>query len=311
VSKRWQLRILQGVHTGATHELATGSYDIGSDFAGDIALLDANVAPRHLRLSIEAAGAYVEAYDGAPLSINGTPPTVNGRVLLGATDLVECGGTAFRVEALPESMPAAQPPEEDQPSDARSPGAAQRMSRWRWSVIVPVLAMVLAPGVALWQLLHAPEARAPLSPAQHPAPVPPRDDIVSRVREFVGDEHLVIQRGSKAEVIISGVTHAKGAREQVQRIRAEYAGAVEIKDEVSYVEDEAPRQVELPQRITDVRAGPVRWFRTADGDRYFEGSQLQDGAEVVRIGLDAIVFRRAGRLTEYRPAELGWEGVQR
>jgi hypothetical protein len=307
MNTRWRLRVLEGVHAGATSGLAAGSYSVGSDFDCDIAVLDDGVSRRHLSLELAADGAYLSVCDGAAVSVDAEALIGDGKVALAKGSVVHCGAMAFTVE--PPGPPAASSHgnDADLPKEMVGRRSAKPVRGRRWLLGAPVVAVLIALSAASWQLFHMPavpreiNSAAPATVSGPPAP-PAADEIVNRVREFVGDEDLVVERGVKGEVIVSGVTSGKSVQRQLQRIQADYAGTVEIRDEVSYVTHEAPRQVQLPQRITDVHVGEVRWFRTADGGRYFEGSQLDDGAEVVRIGLDAIVFRREGRLTQFRPA---------
>jgi hypothetical protein len=44
----------------------------------------------------------------------------------------------------------------------------------------------------------------------------------------------------------------------------------------------------------------ARYLQTANGARYFEGGQLQDGAEIVSIALDEVVFMKNGQRLRWR-----------
>lgn len=79
--------------------------------------------------------------------------------------------------------------------------------------------------------------------------------------------------------------------------------ALEVVDHVRDADPAAPRTATtlggtagIPE-ITTVFAGDgdQRYIETADGSRYFEGARLKEGATVVSIGPDEVVFERGGQ----------------
>lgn len=146
--------------------------------------------------------------------------------------------------------------------------------------------------------LRAPDARLAVPAKQFEA----RDQLVARVREFLGDDRLSVQRDAQGRIVVSGKTQAKVVKQQIADIKNEFKQTIEIVDRVTYVSDNKPHStIRLPQRITDIYVGEeMRWFQTADGMRNFEGSVLEDGAEVVRINIDGIVFRKDGKLAIFK-----------
>jgi len=309
----WKLAVVEGVHAGGEHLLPDGVYVVGSDLGCDIVLFDEGVLAQHVRLHVEGRRARAQRLNNAPLMLNGNEASGETAVLASG-DVLRVGGGAFSLTAFGT---AAAPSPETQAAIAAARAAAARHTVQpgiRWTMMVPIIA-VLAVLATAFTHRERPAAFTTKGASTTPPPdvemqikklgqgqaTPPekRDELVIRVREFIGDENLAVDRDAKGRVVISGSTRAKNAHQQVQRIQKEYTGSVEIIDKVAYVNDSTPRQIRMPQRITDIHVGDIRWFRTADGARYFEGSQFEDGAEVVKIDMDNIVFRHHGRLVVF------------
>jgi hypothetical protein len=51
--------------------------------------------------------------------------------------------------------------------------------------------------------------------------------------------------------------------------------------------------------------GEAGYFKANDGTRYYEGSILKNGAEVVSIGSDQVIFRQGGKVFSYQAAQTG------
>ena len=56
----------------------------------------------------------------------------------------------------------------------------------------------------------------------------------------------------------------------------------------------------MPLRIVEVQADEPAHFRTADGARWFVGARLPDGAEVLRIEAEQVLFRRGDRTVAFK-----------
>lgn len=339
MSNACKLVVVAGAHAGAETTLADGICLVGSDFGCDIILLDAGISPRHLRLRIKEGRISVERLLGSQVTLHGMPAD---QVMFEVMDKDEIGigGAVFRlhgvVDPLPQEVPVA--PEaivateepalpndldDDTPTleilDASGPGPVQGSQaaiapepppekRQRHHPVIwglPLTVVVIGLGAFFGS--RALQASAPLRMPQAKLAMPApeaRDELVARVREFLGDDGLNVQRDPAGRIVVSGKTRAMAVKQQLADIRNEFKGTIEIVDRVAYVSDnKAHNTVRLPQRITDIHVGEVRWFQTADGMRNFEGSVLEDGAEVVRINIDGIVFRRDGKLAIFKLTE--------
>lgn len=317
-----KLLVLEGAHAGAEIALADGIYLIGSDLGCDLVLLDPGVAGKHLRLRVENGRVGAERIGEAIVMLHGVPMQEASFSPLDK-DEVGLGSAVFRLvgvaaPAVTAAEDADEPPAleifDDTPapsSDAAQAGlaaaahaAAPRAGRRHHPVVWGLPLSVIVVGLTAFFGSRALQASAPLRLPDAQLAVPAaemRDELVARVREFLSDDGLNVQRDLQGRIVVSGKTRALVVRQQLADLKNEFKEAVEIVDRVSYVSDNDPHTtVRLPQRITDIHVGGVRWFQTADGMRNFEGTVLADGAEVVRIGIDGIVFRKGGKLAIFR-----------
>lgn len=314
-----KLLILEGVHAGAELFLAEGLYMVGADLGCEVVLLDIGVDKQHLRLSVSGNHVNIERLGDAQVMLHGRAIEGKSFILLDG-DVVRLGGAAFSVASI-----ASQPLETAMAQDEGEKDAAAaeigpeegRLPRRRLArVLVPLLALLVLVGVGgSLRVLGGGDAIAGLSQVP-PAAERRRDDavhagataaavadadLVPRVREFIADDALDVRLDGAGRIVVSGTSKKGLVREQIQRIAKEYAGTIEIVDEVSYMLDEGKQsKIPLPQRITNVSVGRTSWFQTADGAKNFVGSKLADGAEVIRIDMDSVVFKRDGRLTVFR-----------
>lgn len=310
-----KLLILEGVHAGAELFLAEGLYMVGADLGCEVVLLDTGVDKQHLRLSVSGNHVNIERLGDARVMLHGRAMEGKSFILLDG-DVVRLGGAAFSVASIaPQPLETALAQDEGDKDAAAAeiePEADGLPRRRPARVWVPLLALLLLVVVGgSFSVLGRGEAIAGLSPVP-PAVERRRDDavhasatanadLVPRVREFIADDALDVRLDGAGRIVVSGTTKKGLVREQIQRITKEYTGTIEIVDEVSYMLDERkPRKIPLPQRITNVSVGRTSWFQTADGAKNFVGSKLADGAEVVRIDMDSVVFKRDGRLTVFR-----------
>jgi hypothetical protein len=311
-----RLLVVEGLHVGAELFLAAGTYTIGADLLCDMVLLDAGVEKQHLRLRVDSAGVGAERLGDAAVTLHGRTLAQTGFSVLDG-DIVRIGAAAFSVTGVDHDVkPSA--PESDSAdvaavsnADADLPGI-KRHRRF----VLPLSIFLTLVGMGIFFGTRALELSRQSRPAQnlakaslHLAAVAPAEppgnekngEYVARVREFMADDALDVRFDKTGRVVVSGRTSKAYLKEQLQRIRKEFEGTVEIVDAVSYVVDKGkPEKILIPQRIVDVSLSEPRWFLTADGTRNFEGAQLADGAEVVRIGTEGIVFRRNGKLTVFQ-----------
>ena len=324
-SKR-KLKVLDGIHAGAELVLADGTYVIGSDFTCDMILLDKGVAKQHLRLRVAGQHIDAECMSDAGLELDGIKPSTSdvrfidgvtitlGQVNLTIWQSAPSDSEPGMLQELPAPAPA--PQQEmaipvmaanaiaDMP--ARSPAA-------RYVLMSLAVISLLAGGFYFASRFKAGILSQPRFPIQRdeaerlskaPAPASP-EAFLERAQEFLTDDSLEVTLDKKGRIVVSGKTSSDRTRNDLQRLEKEFAGAIEVVDKVAYVFNKTPGDTQnnllpLPQAITNVSVGKPSWFQTADGTRNFVGSKLADGAEVVRIGLHDVIFKRDGKLIAFQ-----------
>jgi type III secretion protein D len=137
------------------------------------------------------------------------------------------------------------------------------------------------------------------------------DELVQRAREFLADPGIQPRYAGAGRLQLAGrpqqLTEAAELDRRLAQLRADLGQAVLLQDGLDRsqlrVAAAEPVVHPLPVRIAEVHADEPAHFRDADGARYFEGARLADGAEVVRIRADEILFRRHGREIRYAVVE--------
>lgn len=313
------LIVQEGAHAGAAIALPEGAYLIGSDLDCDLVLLDHGVARRHLRLVVEAAGVRAERLADAAVSLHEVA-VADSSFSICDGDCIRLGNAVLRLIGIPappapspdifDETPTLEIVDAELPAGVSAPPVAaaestpppekRRTHPVFWGLPLAVMVIGIGSFLGSRALQAAAPLRAPLASFSAPREEP-RDELVARVREFLGDDGLDVQRDLQGRIVVSGKTRAAVVKQQLSDIRNEFKETIEIVDRVAYVSDNnAQNTVRLSQRITDIHVGAVRWFQTTDGMRSFEGSVLDDGAEVVRISIDGIVFRRNGKLAIFK-----------
>ncbi len=118
------------------------------------------------------------------------------------------------------------------------------------------------------------------------------EELATRVREALGDPGLKVTYLAGGKVRLQGSSEDLNLVTQVQRLRADLAGVVQIEDLVVHTEAaKQPVQRPLPLRIVSVNPGPNGSFTTDTGARFFVGAVLSDGAEVSAILSDGVAFK--------------------
>ena len=133
------------------------------------------------------------------------------------------------------------------------------------------------------------------------------DELVQRAREFLVDPGSQPRYTGAGRLQLAGkpqqLTEAAALERSLSQLRADLGAAVTLADALDRsqlrVAAAEPVVHPLPVRISEVHADEPAHFRDAGGARYFEGARLADGAEVVRIRADEILFRRNGREIRY------------
>jgi type III secretion protein D len=303
-----KLKVLEGLHAGAELDLPDGTYIIGSDLQCDLVLLDPGVEKQHLRLHVENRRVNAERLGDARTEVRGA--LVASKAFgIGDGDVVRLGPAAFSL-VVPRDAAAghsvdgqALPETQDYPPSGNPQEALAGNGRRRIALALSILAFLVGTGAFIGlRAFEVPPAKAgAFSPADTaPLPATSGQDYAARVREFILDDRLDVRLDPNGRIVVSGTTQKAEVREQIARLQKEFAKSVEIVDRISYVLDKTPpNRIQIPQRIVDISMGSPRWFKTADGTRNFEGSTMADGAEVIRIGMNGIVFRRNGKLTVF------------
>jgi hypothetical protein len=118
------------------------------------------------------------------------------------------------------------------------------------------------------------------------------DDLVRRVTGLLPDKSLQARYAGTGVVRVTGTSTSKALREEIRRLNDDLSEVVRIDDAITYnLPPDPPMLRPLPFRISSVSPGPTGSFGTDTGVRYFAGSVLSDGAEVVAIRADEIEFK--------------------
>jgi hypothetical protein len=141
-------------------------------------------------------------------------------------------------------------------------------------------------------------AAAPQTPARKATEL---EEALRRAREFITDDGLQIAGDpTKAKrIVVSGSTRMPSVKRDIERLKREFAGYLEIDDRVAYVLDDERKGSRLMERITEINVGEFSWFRTSDGTRYFLGSVLEDGSTVEAITPRGVVVERDDKRTVF------------
>lgn len=117
--------------------------------------------------------------------------------------------------------------------------------------------------------------------------------LVEQLREALGAPDLQIGYDGQGQVRVEGTTADMAVkarlREIVQRRSRDIDDRVVLLD---MRENKERAKLTLPLRITDVMLGEPAYFRSDNGGRYYVGATLPDGAEVMAIDEERILFRR-------------------
>jgi hypothetical protein len=128
-------------------------------------------------------------------------------------------------------------------------------------------------------------------------------ELVQRAAEYLDDAGLEVSYAGHGHVLVTGRSTLVETKARAKQLERELGKIAVLDNHAIYIdapETKKPSPV-LPVRIVGVysESGEVRHFVTDDGTRYFEGSRLSDGAEVLSIGSGEIVFKRAGQTLTY------------
>jgi type III secretion system YscD/HrpQ family protein len=330
------LLVRSGKHEGASLELPETAYVIGADADCDIVLTDSGIAPRHCRVTRHASGVSVwdirpgKARLLRPLAVSQENGECRSTYAIGSTQLVFSHRAPEPSERVCEPEPARRRSRAliatsallvvlllttiviaaaDQIAARMRSGVAERVEKGDASLRAQGFSTVRFQLTKQGDLelvgtvaTAAEKSRLRLwiaSGAYQSArfKVHAADSITQQVRDALADESVRV-RFDRGRLRIEGTTSNPAVRKRIQTVTEDLKGVIPIEDRVAYVEAvDAPGP--LPVRVRDVKVGDARYFSSDNGERYFEGAVLPDGAEVIAIEATQIRFRRNGRVLVY------------
>lgn len=128
-------------------------------------------------------------------------------------------------------------------------------------------------------------------------------DLVATAQTYFSDTALTVAYLGRGRIEVTGTAARAQIEPRIRNYMKDARPALEVVDHVRDADPAAPRTATtlggtagIPE-ITTVFAGDgdQRYIETADGSRYFEGARLKEGATVVSIGPDEVVFERNGQ----------------
>lgn len=314
-----ELRILSGLHRGATLPLGGERYVIGASDDADVVLLDPGVAERHATLRHDGEHWLLAALEGsvhspasdAVLEEHALVP--GGSLRIGAVWVgVSAAGTPW-IDAPPLSAAAAASPgpaaPQTGPDAIEAPPAVQPRQRRRRAFFLPALAGTVLAGVASLALSARPDpaaapavaAAAPEAPvAPEAAPEPPNPAALGQAfRKRLADVDMLRRFDLQLE---ERSWRMKGALDEEEtlrfrRILAEFVKTNHIDFPIDVQLGGADSL--LPFQIQQLVTGNQASIVTSDGQRLYPGDEYK-GVRLTAIDGNRISF--AGR----EPIEVRW-----
>jgi Inner membrane component of T3SS, cytoplasmic domain len=133
--------------------------------------------------------------------------------------------------------------------------------------------------------------------------------LVQHVAGYLDDPGLTVTHVGNGRLLVSGRSTRPETRARQRQLVQELRGVAEI-EVVASMMDAPPadkQNLELPVKVVGIydAVGAAGYFKANDGTRYYEGSILKNGAEVVSIGSDQVIFRQGGKVFSYQAAQTG------
>jgi len=311
------VRITAGQHLGAQARLRDSPVRIGSAVDNDVVLRDDGVAAHHAELR-RVDGRWALYAGASPtllpaLELRRQGACVRALHRIGMAEVIVSHCVREPREAVPQpawqrylapglfvlaaALGAAVIVQFVKPAEAGMPAGVQGLAKEGWPdvrVVVNAAREVRIEGhvddAPALERLRAWLRMRGLGEAQ--ASVRVGSELAARVREALGDTSLAVAYLPGGTVRVQGSSGNLQLRTQLQRLRSDMAGAATVEDRVVYTEaPEAPKFRPLPFRIVNVVPGENGSFTSDTGGRYFVGAVLPDGAEVLAIHVDGVMFR--------------------
>lgn len=141
-------------------------------------------------------------------------------------------------------------------------------------------------------------ARLPGVPIEHGYQVV--ESLHRQILGYLAERNVQLVYRGHGSFVASGRALSQRFRQRVAELTHELSGVVSL--DFGAVEAPYPpgEKRPLPLRIVSIQVSAPAQFSTSDGVRYFVGARLPDGAEVVSIQPDRVLFRREGHPIVYR-----------
>jgi type III secretion system YscD/HrpQ family protein len=121
------------------------------------------------------------------------------------------------------------------------------------------------------------------------------ESLRRQILGYLAERNIQLTYQGQGTFVASGRALSHRFAQRAAELTNELRGVIQL--DIDAVE--APRAPSekrpLPLRIVSVQVSAPAQFSTSDGVRYFVGARLPDGAEVVSIQPDRVLFRREGR----------------
>lgn len=146
------------------------------------------------------------------------------------------------------------------------------------------------------------------------------DDLAEQARRYLNEPDLSVDYAGQGRLVVSGVTTNEAVHDKVSRLGADLRSVVAVVDEVESERskssplknrsDLSEWQGSLPAQMVGLTEMPngMRHIQLSNGKRYYEGSTLKSGDELVNIEADHLVVTntkksRANGYTEKEEAQ--------
>lgn len=125
------------------------------------------------------------------------------------------------------------------------------------------------------------------------------ESLERQILGYLAERNVRLSYRGQGHFVASGRALSHRFHQRAAELSNELRGVIEL--DVSAVDAPRPpgEKRPLPLRIVSVQVSAPAQFSTSDGVRYFVGARLPDGAEVVSIQPDRVLFRREGRSIVY------------